>query len=43
MHVPVWSKPALWGAVVGAMAIVGFSQLDWKTAPKTRRAVATSW
>jgi hypothetical protein len=34
MEVPVWIKPALWGAVVGAigMAIVGFSQLGWKTA-----------
>jgi hypothetical protein len=34
MQVPVWIKPALWGAVGGAIgvAIVGFSQLGWKTA-----------
>jgi hypothetical protein len=33
MQVPVWTKPALWGAVVGAVgiAIVGFSQLGWRT------------
>jgi hypothetical protein len=34
MRVPVWTKPALWGAVAGAVgiSIVGFSQLGWKTA-----------
>jgi hypothetical protein len=34
MKFPVWLKPALWGVVCGAaiMAIVGFSQLGWKTA-----------
>jgi hypothetical protein len=34
MQVPVWIKPALWGAVIGAIgiAIVGFSQLGWRTA-----------
>jgi len=34
MQTPVWLKPALWGAASGAivMAIVGFSQLGWKTA-----------
>jgi|SRR5271165_7105985 hypothetical protein len=34
MKIPVWLKPALWGAASGAiiMAIVGFSQLGWKTA-----------
>jgi hypothetical protein len=39
MEVPVWTKPALWGAVVGAigMAIVGFSQLGWKTAGSAER------
>jgi hypothetical protein len=39
MQVPVWTKPALWGAVVGAigMAIVGFSQLGWKTAGSADR------
>jgi hypothetical protein len=39
MQVPVWTKPALWGAVVGAVgiAIVGFSQLGWKTAGSAER------
>ena len=39
MEVPVWTKPALWGAVAGAigMAIVGFSQLGWKTAGSAER------
>jgi hypothetical protein len=39
MEVPVWTKPALWGAVVGAIgiAIVGFSQLGWKTAGSAER------
>lgn len=34
MQIPVWLKPGIWGAVVGAivLAIVGFSQLGWKTA-----------
>jgi hypothetical protein len=34
MKTPVWLKPGLWGAAFGgiAMAIVGFSQLGWKTA-----------
>lgn len=34
MELPVWTKPALWGALVGAigMATIGFSQLGWKTA-----------
>jgi hypothetical protein len=34
MQIPVWTKPALWGAVAGAIgiAIVGFSQLGWRTA-----------
>ena len=33
MQIPVWTKPALWGVVVGAigMSIVGFSQLGWTT------------
>ena len=33
MQFPVWTKPALWGAVCGAVAItfIGFSLLDWKT------------
>lgn len=34
MKIPVWLKPGLWGAAFGAiiLAIVGFSQLGWKTA-----------
>lgn len=34
MKIPVWLKPGLWGAAFGAIAvaIVGFSQLGWKTA-----------
>jgi hypothetical protein len=34
MKIPVWLKPGLWRAAFGgiAMAIVGFSQLGWKTA-----------
>jgi len=33
MQIPVWVKPALWGAAFGAiaMASVGFSQLGWTT------------
>lgn len=33
MQIPVWLKPALWGAGCGAiaMATVGFSQLGWTT------------
>jgi hypothetical protein len=33
MQIPVWLKPGLWGAAVGAiaMATVGFSQLGWVT------------
>lgn len=31
MKIPVWLKPAVWGTVVGAiaMATIGFSQLGW--------------
>jgi hypothetical protein len=34
MKIPVWLKPGIWGAILGAtiMAIVGFSQLGWRTA-----------
>jgi hypothetical protein len=33
MSIPVWLKPALWGAACGAilLAFVGFSQLGWQT------------
>jgi len=34
MDIPVWAKPAAWGAIAGAivMSTVGFSQLGWVTA-----------
>jgi hypothetical protein len=34
MKVPAWLKPGIWGAVLGAIltAIIGFSQLGWRTA-----------
>jgi hypothetical protein len=34
MKIPVWLKPGIWGAILGAvlMAIVGFAQLGWRTA-----------
>ncbi len=33
MNIPVWLRPGLWGAAVGAvaMATIGFSQLGWTT------------
>jgi len=33
MRVPVWVKPGVWGAVVGAIAIsiLGFSEMGWTT------------
>jgi hypothetical protein len=33
MQVPVWTKPALWGVVVGGVgiAIVGFSQFGGRS------------
>ncbi len=33
MKIPVWIKPGIWGAAVGAfaIAIIGFSQLGWTT------------
>jgi hypothetical protein len=36
MKIPVWVKPGVWGAGVGAiaMAIIGFSQLGWTTSGK---------
>ena len=39
MEIPVWTRPALWGAATGAiaLAIVGFSQLGWKTAGSAER------
>ncbi len=42
MHVPVWLKPAMWGAVFGAVGImiVGFSQFGWTLGHTTKRLVA---
>src|SRR4026209_995281 len=39
MHVPVWIKPAVWGAVVGAVGImiVGFSWMGWTLGGTTTR------
>jgi hypothetical protein len=39
MQIPVWLKPALWGAGAGAVAItiVGFSQLGWYTSGSADR------
>lgn len=41
MQIPVWLKPALWGAAVGTIAIatVGFSELGWTT-PATAQQIA---
>ncbi len=42
MKVPVWIKPAVWGAVVGAVGImiVGFSWMGWNLGHTTTRLVA---
>jgi hypothetical protein len=42
MRVPVWIKPGVWGAVIGAVAImiVGFSWMGW-TLDSTTQRVAT--
>jgi hypothetical protein len=42
MHVPAWIKPAVWGAVFGAVGImiVGFSWLGWTLGHTTTRLVA---
>lgn len=42
MKVPTWVKPGIWGAVVGAIAImfVGFWQMGWTTA-RTADRMAT--
>lgn len=38
MKLPSWTVPAIWGAVVGgiAMSTVGFSSFGWHTARDTR-------
>ena len=42
MRVPVWIKPAVWGAVFGAVGImiVGFSWMGWTLGNTTTRLVA---
>lgn len=42
MRVPVWIKPGVWGAVIGAIGImiVGFSWMGW-TLDSTTQRVAT--
>ena len=42
MQVPVWIKPAVWGAVGGAVGImiVGFSWMGWSLGHTTSRMVA---
>jgi hypothetical protein len=42
MQVPVWIKPAVWGAVIGAIGImiVGFSWMGW-TLNSTHQRLAT--
>jgi len=42
MHVPVWIKPAVWGAIFGAVGImiVGFSWMGWNLGHTTTRLVA---
>lgn len=39
MKVPEWTKPGIWGAVIGGIAtmIVGFSYIGWSTAGTTER------
>ena len=41
MHVPVWIKPAVWGAIFGAMGImiIGFSWMGWNLGHTTKRLV----
>ena len=42
MRVPVWIKPAVWGAVFGAVGImiVGFSWMGWNLGNTTKRLVS---
>jgi len=41
MQVPVWFKPAAWGAIVGAVGImiIGFSWMGWSLHSTTQRVV----
>ena len=43
MRLPEWTKPAIWGAIVGgvATAIVGFSYLGWTTAGSAEKMAQT--
>lgn len=42
MHVPMWIKPMMWGAVFGAVGIMilGFSWMGWTLGHTTKRLVA---
>jgi hypothetical protein len=42
MQVPVWIKPAVWGAVFGAVGIMiaGFSWMGWNLGHTTQRLVS---
>jgi hypothetical protein len=42
MQMPVWIKPAVWGAVFGAVGImiVGFSWMGWNLGHTTQRLVS---
>jgi hypothetical protein len=39
MRTPEWTKPGIWGAIIGSIAtmIVGFSYIGWNTAGTTER------
>jgi hypothetical protein len=39
MKIPVWTKPAIWGAVGGALftALFGFNYLGWSSAGNAKR------
>lgn len=42
MKIPEWTKPGVWGAVIGAIAfsIFGFSQLGWSTAGSAEKTAS---
>jgi len=39
MKMPIWTKPAIWGGVFGAVAIasIGFSSFGWTTSTSANR------
>jgi hypothetical protein len=43
MHVPLWLKPGIWGAVIGAVLtmIVGFSWGGWTTSNSANQTAMT--